>query len=983
MKRRDFLQASSLFLGGTLVGSMLPDPNHWQALAQSTDNATSILPGIRGLALAQVSLDQVDSNPAYHLVIASEYGGLYHWQGRSMAQWSLTPETIEEDSEPGGNLEPTTSVVSDGEPASNEDASPSTRLDFSPPIGFGHVHGLAAVYTDRRGRERLEVAAITDNALLHYSRESPDQVYAWSDARLVASDVAGTPGLIQNVFGGGNLEIVAPLKQGGLIHCFSRDQKNWNITSSFGAHLGVIDAVSLTQDKTDIGIGRQARKLELVIRIGNKLYDLKRNIENRWEGPLNGDQPIYDQAVGNPTLLQGRDKVFRLVTPCLGGGLAYFYRDDTTEPALWKQVGGIFGRSPDSPRIYAGASLVEKRNSDQLELVAQHERGISAFINATPTEDNWRFLGDYCKEEPQTNLATQGLWELPYQCGLVGIHAALLHTGNVLFLSFGSPQNSPTAATVLNPVDGRLETTEETVSLFCSGHAFLPDGRLLVVSGHNDNDEQSDPTSSIRKIHIFTPDGNGGLWQRFDQSMEQGRWYPTLTALHDGRILILGGAVESSTNRQQANNTFQIFSPTPNSGELSASQPAPFMEKEYQAADGNTYPGFDSYALYPYVFLLPNQKIVIVGNNQTAFFNIADDDGWIVEPGPETLSVQGRNYPYSGAAVLLPIDADGQDVHGQGQCRVLLLGGGGPGNPDNAEVEASRACEILVIDGTAAPKWIAAAPMTHGRILMDAVLLPDGTVLVTNGSGHGYPLHTNDPVYTAEIYDPATDTWQSMNSMRIPRLYHSTAILLPDGRVMTSGKDESFNPKPFKYAESRTEIFSPPYLFKGRRPEIINVNGGEPTITYGTSLTINSADALAIDRVALLRPGAVTHSLNMDQRYVELPILDKSEGSLSVKTPKNGCVAPPGYYMLFVLMEGVPSTAAWVHLPVAQATGDIEQPSDDAGSPAIGEDGDTPDDFDCRDFDTQAEAQQLLDSTPGDPFGLDGDADGIACENLP
>jgi hypothetical protein len=194
----------------------------------------------------------------------------------------------------------------------------------------------------------------------------------------------------------------------------------------------------------------------------------------------------------------------------------------------------------------------------------------------------------------------------------------------------------------------------------------------------------------------------------------------------------------------------------------------------------------------------------------------------------------------------------------------------------------------------------------------DAVLLPDGSVLVMNGSSAGFADNGANPVWEAELYDPVANSWTTLAPMWVPRLYHATALLLPDARVLTAGTDSLWNPDPFHGEELRLEFYSPPYLFKGPRPEITSA----PTqMSYASTAIIGTTTPSAINSVSLLRCGSSTHSFNADQRYVELTITDRSSNNLTVQTPPDGFIAPPGYYMLFLLRGGVPSTATFVHLP--------------------------------------------------------------------
>jgi len=191
--------------------------------------------------------------------------------------------------------------------------------------------------------------------------------------------------------------------------------------------------------------------------------------------------------------------------------------------------------------------------------------------------------------------------------------------------------------------------------------------------------------------------------------------------------------------------------------------------------------------------------------------------------------------------------------------------------------------------------------MHHPREWANTVLLPDGTVLVVGG---GRKDDYGEPVHSAEIYHPASGTWTVMAAQRAPRMYHSTAVLLPDGRVLSAGES-------YGSLKQTGEIFSPPYLFKGARPAI---SSAPARLGYGHTFTIGSPDAGDIKRVALVKAAAVTHSNNFDQRYVDCAF-SAGGGGLHATAPPSGNHAPPGWYMLFVVnAAGLPSIAHWVRV---------------------------------------------------------------------
>jgi hypothetical protein len=247
---------------------------------------------------------------------------------------------------------------------------------------------------------------------------------------------------------------------------------------------------------------------------------------------------------------------------------------------------------------------------------------------------------------------------------------------------------------------------------------------------------------------------------------------------------------------------------------------------------------------------------------------------------------------------------------------VLAIGGGGvdrevfyQGGHDDEP--STNTVELLDL-GTAHPGWQHVAGMHHPRVLCDGVLLPDGHVLVVGGSSTGKSDVAVDPVLPTELYDATADAWTELAPINCPHLYHSTALLLPDGRVMRGGKDGQFQRNPYKYFEHRLELFSPPYLFAGPRPSISSapLHAG-----YGHNITIGCPNPGEIARVALIRVGAVTHNFHMDQRYVGLEIDTTTASDLTVKLPPNSSIAPPGAYMLFLVNgAGIPSVASIIKI---------------------------------------------------------------------
>jgi len=225
-------------------------------------------------------------------------------------------------------------------------------------------------------------------------------------------------------------------------------------------------------------------------------------------------------------------------------------------------------------------------------------------------------------------------------------------------------------------------------------------------------------------------------------------------------------------------------------------------------------------------------------------------------------------------------------------------------NPDFPSAPAVKTTYVLDMNQTS-PAWRQTASMAFARTQHTLTILPDGTVLATGGGGVSDVNNLGAAVLAAERWSPTAETWTTLASMQIPRLYHSTALLLPSGLVLSAGGGR------FGVDQPSAELYAPPYLFKGARPTITSAPS---QITYGASFNVQTPDAGRIAAASLIRIGSVTHAINMDQRFLSLGFQVAGE-TLTVQAPANGNLAPPGYYMLFILDgNGVPSVAPIIRL---------------------------------------------------------------------
>jgi hypothetical protein len=455
------------------------------------------------------------------------------------------------------------------------------------------------------------------------------------------------------------------------------------------------------------------------------------------------------------------------------------------------------------------------------------------------------------KALPSNDPSVVGQWSSVLPFPKVSVHAALLHTGDVVVWDdMGMP------AYLWRPSTGTITqaTNSASVNIFCGALVTLADGRLFTAGGG------SDPSVALRDATAYTPATQAwpGLAQMFYK-----RWYPTATTLADGRVLVVAG---SDPNGGIA--TPEIYTPSSNTWSLVSG--APLLQP-----------------FYPFMFQLSNGKVLYAG----AIESHTVTDTYTLDIPTQSWTVVDSQIVAGGSAAMYRPGV------------VLKSGSAALHPPFGPAVNAAFTLDM----NQSVPSWQPTSSMAFNRAYHNLTLLPDGTVAATGGLTDTDSTKEAQAVLPAEIWNPSTSTWSTMAAMQTPRGYHSTALLLPDGRIFIAGGGNS----PGIVDKLNAEVFSPPYLFKGARPTISSVSGGS---AYGGTLSVTTPDAASIASVALMRPGAVTHSFNENQRYVPLTFT-QATGGLSVQLPANGNIAPPGYYMLFLVNStGVPSLATWVQL---------------------------------------------------------------------
>jgi hypothetical protein len=449
------------------------------------------------------------------------------------------------------------------------------------------------------------------------------------------------------------------------------------------------------------------------------------------------------------------------------------------------------------------------------------------------------------------NPAVVGSWSAPVNIPTVAVNLVLLKNGKLLFYEDGL---TPTVWDYNTNVFTNIATSAD---LFCSGHAVLADGRILVVGGFGG----SGTNIGIANAEIFDPATN--VWTKVP-NMAYKRWYPTATTLSDGRVLVTAGWQTS---------------PHTNAGIPEIYDPASNLWTQLSNAN-------NPFETYPFIFQLPDGRVLHVGG--TEYPTITD----ILDLSTQTwTSLDTRIIDGASATMYLPNE---------------ILKAGSATDSQNIGPSSNTA---YILDMTQpSPAWQQVPSMAYPRSFMNLTELPDGTVLATGGETDKDGGNIANAVYKAELWSPATKTWTTMGAMHTPREYHSTAVLLPDGRVVESGMGADFGNVPDQLT---AEFYSPPYLFKGTRPTITQAPTG---IAYGENFFVGTPDGATITSAVLIRTGAVTHFFDQNTRFVPVNFA-QTTGGLTVTAPANSNLAPPGYYMLFLVNNnGVPSVAPILQL---------------------------------------------------------------------
>lgn len=500
-----------------------------------------------------------------------------------------------------------------------------------------------------------------------------------------------------------------------------------------------------------------------------------------------------------------------------------------------------------------------------------------------------RTMAGGAAQQAAATASKVGRWSSPFVIPVVGITSVLLNTGNVLFWSYdpvdwydpAGPNNG--LAYIWNPSTRIGRSIAPPENIWCGGQTILADGRVFIAGG---NLRYPDPSitngtggqEGSLGAYTFNP-----LTETFTKQpdMLHGRWYPTTTQLADNRVVITSGYDESGS--EALNRFVEVFTPSAAMDGIGT----------LQAVGTHDSPG-----LYPLQYLLPSAKMLEVPQATTQSGYQLDSATWNWSSAGAML---GDHYAY-------PNGISYTDATASPARQTIMVAGGGKG------ANSVRAGNEW-LDGTnPASGWRDFPQWLQPRRNSNTVILPDGTLLTMGGN---QSLGNYDPVLLqAELYSrPATDrtgSWQEVAAPALLAAYHSSAILLPDATVLLSEDDRD---KSVEAASGhRVQIYSPPYLFKGPRPQITSApakigyqSPSQPTFAI-------NVDRTGVTGAVLIAPAATTHGNDMHQRAVKLSVAVRGT-TLTVKSPPSAALVPPGYYMLFVLDKtGIPSVAKFVQV---------------------------------------------------------------------
>jgi len=467
--------------------------------------------------------------------------------------------------------------------------------------------------------------------------------------------------------------------------------------------------------------------------------------------------------------------------------------------------------------------------------------GVQSITNPTPEERD-----DY------------GLWGavIPWTPH-IPVSAANLPDGRILTFASNQRTTFPsgpefTYAATWDPATGQFqEFNHPTHDMFCGALVMLPDGRVLVNGGRN---------TTVRSS-IF--DWRVNTWTR-TPDMNDPRWYNTSVALPNGRVWTVSGSGGSNTAERwdQASGWTRLTG------------------IGWSAVTAE--PGYIN-IWHPFLLLVPDGRLIHFGPTDTMHWVTTDGLGTMSNTGTV---VPGTHYPKEGAWVMYD------------EGRILVAGGGAnttQSTSGDGTTGTSTTVAYTVDVRTGTPVVSPTASMAFARQFANSVVLPNGEVMVMGGNTSGLKFNDTGSVLIPEIWNPTTGTWRQVAAASVPRNYHSLALLLPDGRVMSGGGGLGGGD------HRDAQVYTPATLFNPDGSAATRPLLDTAPAAIGVATTFAVTGTPGIQKFSFIKLSSITHSVNTDLRYLSLPFTETSPGTYQITAHASLNVMTPGYWMLFGL----------------------------------------------------------------------------------
>ncbi|GAA6021883.1 hypothetical protein JCM10207_004532 [Rhodosporidiobolus poonsookiae] len=505
----------------------------------------------------------------------------------------------------------------------------------------------------------------------------------------------------------------------------------------------------------------------------------------------------------------------------------------------------------------------------------------------------------------------------------------------------GATGTHPAWATEYDTETNEFRPMDIVTNSFCAGGNVLGNGTWINIGGNQaigygglNADpltgpyQDGDGGKATRRLDVCTDDSCDWV-DDGSNYMTTRRWYPTLETLEDGTMIVIGGCDWGGyvNDAGQNNPTYEFY---PSKGGPVG------LNLLTQTLPAN---------LFPLTWLLPSGNIFIQANWGTEIFDYKNNVEYPLADIPHAV----RTYPGSAATAMMPL------TPANNWTATIMFCGGTDLKPDQwtlnwniAGYPADSTCVSMTPDKST--DWVDEEPLPEPRVMGNWIFLPDGRLVLINGIGKGTAGYGNtswaigqsfgdDPVHSVRYYDSTAKNGSRFSDViaesTVDRMYHSSATLLPDGSVFSSGSNPNADYVPqgaegYKYfTEYRVERFYPDYYTASRPaptglPTSLSYGGDYFDVTLSSSdLGSDASSKLDNTKVVLIRPGFSTHAMNMGQRYVQLnsTYTANSDGSATLhvaQVPPNPAILPPGPVLIFVVVDGVPSKGQWLTVGTGQ-----------------------------------------------------------------